>query len=131
MNCYSQQTYIPDDNFEIFLEGNGMRNGIPNDDFVTTSNISVVYSLNATICLPLTCIEVDDMSLFTSAWIFIDPQTSLSTACASVGVAELNTSPKQFVQIVDLMGRATSFTSNKPLIYMYSDGTVEKVFVLE
>lgn len=41
----AQQTYVPDNNFEAYLEGNGMGNGIPNDDYVTTANISGVGSL--------------------------------------------------------------------------------------
>lgn len=39
-------TYVPDDNFEAFLEGNGMGNGIINDDYVTTANINTVQILN-------------------------------------------------------------------------------------
>jgi Leucine-rich repeat (LRR) protein len=42
----AQQTYVPDNNFESYLEGNGMGNGIPNDDSVTTSNIDTITSLN-------------------------------------------------------------------------------------
>ena len=41
----AQQTYVPDDNFEAYLESNAMGNGIPNDDYVTTANISGVSSL--------------------------------------------------------------------------------------
>ncbi len=41
----AQQTYVPDNNFEAFLESTGMGNGIPNDDYVTTANISSVSSL--------------------------------------------------------------------------------------
>ena len=41
----SPQTYVPDDNFESFLESNGMGNGILNDDSVTTSNINMVTQL--------------------------------------------------------------------------------------
>ena len=41
----SPQTYVPDDNFESFLESNGMGNGILNDDSVTTSNIKMVTQL--------------------------------------------------------------------------------------
>jgi Leucine-rich repeat (LRR) protein len=44
------QTYVPDDNFEAFLEVNGMGNGIYNDDSVTTANIDTVtylYIVNA------------------------------------------------------------------------------------
>ena len=33
------QTYVPDSAFEAYLENNGMGNGIPNDNYVTTSNI--------------------------------------------------------------------------------------------
>ena len=43
---YAQQTYVPDNNFEAYLEANGMGNGISNDDYVTTSNISAVTTLN-------------------------------------------------------------------------------------
>ncbi|MDG1332260.1 MAG: hypothetical protein P8P74_08010 [Crocinitomicaceae bacterium] len=42
---FSQQTYVPDDNFEAFLEGSGLGNGIPNDDSVTTSNVSGLADL--------------------------------------------------------------------------------------
>ncbi|MDG1332890.1 MAG: hypothetical protein P8P74_11220 [Crocinitomicaceae bacterium] len=41
----AQQTYVPDNNFEAYLEANGMGNGVPNDDYVTTANISGVGSL--------------------------------------------------------------------------------------
>jgi hypothetical protein len=39
---FSQQTYIPDDNFENYLELNGMGNGVLDDDSVLTSNINTV-----------------------------------------------------------------------------------------
>jgi hypothetical protein len=55
----SQQTYVPDDNFENFLEThdanhiivsigdpNSMGNGVANDDYVTTANISGVTYLD-------------------------------------------------------------------------------------
>ncbi|MEM5563728.1 hypothetical protein WNY78_01360 [Psychroserpens sp. AS72] len=40
------QTYVPDNNFEAYLEANGMGNGIANDDYVSTLNINTVPSLN-------------------------------------------------------------------------------------
>ena len=43
---FGQQTYIPDDNFESYLESNGMGNGIPNDDYVLSSNIYMVTNLD-------------------------------------------------------------------------------------
>ncbi|MDB9989906.1 T9SS type A sorting domain-containing protein [Flavobacteriales bacterium] len=45
----AQQTYVPDDNFEAYLEASGMGNGIANDDSVTTSNINTVTNLNISI----------------------------------------------------------------------------------
>ena len=45
----AQQTYVPDDNFEAYLEANGMGNGIANDDSVTTFNISGVTTLDVSI----------------------------------------------------------------------------------
>jgi len=40
------QTYVPDDNFEAYLEANGMGNGIANDNYVTTNNINTVTNLD-------------------------------------------------------------------------------------
>ncbi len=45
ISAISQQTYVPDDNFEAWLELNSLGNGIPNDDSVTTSNISGLSDL--------------------------------------------------------------------------------------
>ncbi len=45
-NCYYFETYVPDDNFEAYLEANGMGNGIANDDYVLTANINTVTFLN-------------------------------------------------------------------------------------
>ena len=40
----SQQTYVPDDNFEAYLESHGMGNGIANDElFVLGSSDSTDY----------------------------------------------------------------------------------------
>lgn len=39
-------TYVPDDNFEAFLEANGMGDGVENNDFVFTANIENVLKLD-------------------------------------------------------------------------------------
>ena len=46
VNSQPPQTYVPDNNFEAYLEANGMGNGIANDDYVTTSNINTITSLD-------------------------------------------------------------------------------------
>ena len=43
-HCY--ETNVPDDNFEIYLEANGMGNGVANDNYVTTSAINAVTTLD-------------------------------------------------------------------------------------
>lgn len=50
----------------------------------------------------------------------------------NVGINELTTdSEKHLLKITDLMGRETEDVPNTPLIYIYSDGTTEKVFKVE
>ena len=51
--CFSfisnaQKTYVPDDNFENYLESNGMGDGITNNDSVLTSNIRFIAELDIT-----------------------------------------------------------------------------------
>ena len=84
----------------------------------------------------LTCIEVDDPAWSTINWTNIDPQTSFSedcnypSSCFSVSINEL-TSSKTLIQILDMMGRETTFKPNTPLIYVYDDGSTEKVFIVD
>jgi len=57
--------------------------------------------------------------------------TSTCTTISVIGLDELDYSAKELVLIVDLMGRETEFKPNTPLIYIYSDGTRERVMKLE
>ena len=43
---FGQLTMIPDANFEAYLEGNGMGNGIANDNYVSTANIDMINVLD-------------------------------------------------------------------------------------
>lgn len=83
----------------------------------------------------LFCIEVDDEVWATNNWsLFVDPQTSFSENCnnaCSVGIEELSIGEKELFKIVDLIGRETTPKKNKVLIYVYSDGTTERVFEFE
>ncbi|RCL76925.1 MAG: hypothetical protein DBW72_00790, partial [Flavobacteriales bacterium] len=85
----------------------------------------------------LTCIEVDDADWAQVNWLsFVDPQVSFSEDCgddcssSTVIINELSTS-KNLIQILDMMGRETTFKPNTPLIYVYDDGSIEKVFSVE
>lgn len=82
----------------------------------------------------LTCIEVDDVAYSTSNWTNIDPTTSFSTFCSnscSTGIEEMNGTTKQLLKIVDLMGRETTFKTNTVLVYMFSDGTTQRVYEVD
>lgn len=82
----------------------------------------------------LSCIEVDDAAWSTANWSSIDAQASFSNYCAnacSVGIEELSGESKELIKIIDLVGRETEEKPNTLLIYVYSDGTTEKVFRVE
>ena len=98
---------------------NGNNTNIASSNFYATGNPD------------LTCIQVDDVAYSTTNWTNIDATSSFSLDCSSVGIEELSNTPKQLVKITDLIGRETTFKPNTPLIYIYSDGTAEKVFKLE
>ena len=85
----------------------------------------------------LTCIEVDNVNWANANWGnqlngLSSPQAFFSENCyneclISSSLTELSTS-RNLIQILDMMGRETSFKPNTPLIYVYDDGSTEKVF---
>ncbi len=57
-----------------------------------------------------------------------------TSACMNVnviGLEELQQSEVELIKIIDLMGRETEIRYNTPLIFIYSDGTREKVIFFE
>lgn len=79
-HAFAQQTYVPDNNFEAFLEANGMGNGVPNDDYVTTANISGVGSL---ICWGYNIADltgIEDFTSLTMLFCFQNQLTSLDVS---------------------------------------------------
>ena len=83
----------------------------------------------------LACIEVDDVNFSTNNWTNIDSQTYFSSDCGnsgcSLGITELNKTPKKLIQIVDVLGRETPFKPNTPLLYIYNDGTMERKIIIK
>jgi hypothetical protein len=81
----------------------------------------------------LNCISVDDTILANTNWTVangnIDAQHYFSLNCNATSISEYQ-SENTLLKIVDVLGKESKPTSNTPLFYMYSDGTVEKkVFV--
>ncbi len=69
-----------------------------------------------------------------SAYYYIDDicvSTDSLSCYSEVGLNELSKPEKELIRIVDTMGRETEDKPNTLLIYVYSDGTTEKVFRLE
>ena len=85
----------------------------------------------------LTCMEVDNVEWSIANWtapLYVDTQTSFSENCynecssSTVGIDEFSDNTRTRYQILDLMGRETNFKPNTPLIYVYPDGSIKKVF---
>jgi PKD repeat protein len=81
-------------------------------------NTPGLYSVTLTTTTDLTCTD----SITYTDYILVND-------CA--GIDELNTNTKELVKIVDPMGRETTPQKNRVLIYMYSDGTIKRVFEFE
>ena len=73
----AQQTYVPDDNFEAYLEANNMGNGIANDDSVTTSNIVGITSLDVSSKAISDLTGIEDFTALTSLICWNNQLTSL------------------------------------------------------
>jgi Leucine-rich repeat (LRR) protein len=100
-----------------------------------------LYSFETNNTPSLICIEVSDPAqanaLVNSFDWEIDNNNSFSSDCtnscsSSLSITELNSNqPKELIKIVNLLGQEVEYQPNTVLIYIYSDGTSEKVFKIE
>jgi len=86
---FGQQTYVPDDNFEAYLEANGMGNGIANDDYVTTANIDTVTYLDVSQNNISDLTGIEDFIALTHLRCFSNNLTSLDVS-QNTALTELN-----------------------------------------
>jgi plastocyanin len=77
VNGSATQTYVPDDNFEAYLEANGMGNGIANDDYVTTSNINTVTFLDVSFGSISDLTGIEDFTSVQALWCDYNDLTTL------------------------------------------------------
>jgi Leucine-rich repeat (LRR) protein len=117
---FGQQTYVPDNNFEAYLEANWMGNGIPNDDYVNTANINTVTYLavdNQNIA-DLTGIE--DFTALTDLYCMYNQLTSLDVSGATV-LDSLSCNNNQLSSLDVRNGNNTNFVyfsaTNNPNLY--------------
>ena len=67
-----------------------------------------------------------------AAYFLIDDVSLIKTSCPStVGINEVQLDEKELIKIIDVTGRETHVTPNTLLLYIFSDGTIEKVFIVE
>ena len=83
----------------------------------------------------LGCINVDDATYSNANWFLwfdndIDPQNYFSENCIPTSIQEYTNNIK-ILKVTDLFGRENSGDKNKPLFYIYDDGTVEKKIIIE
>ena len=87
----AQQTYVPDNNFEAYLEANNMGNGIANDDYVTTANISGVTEIKVYRLKIADLTGIEDFTALTKLECYKNQLTSLdlsnNTALTYLGLA--------------------------------------------
>ena len=78
----------------------------------------------------LSCIDVDDISWadYNSA---TDTWTSFSNNCSSPSNIEQVNKNKQLLRVIDVFGNIVRPMPNTPLIYIYSDGSVEKKLIIK
>ena len=55
----------------------------------------------------------------------------LMSMAQPTAINELNSSNRELLKIVDILGRNANGDKNKPLFYIYNDGTVEKKIIIE
>ena len=83
----------------------------------------------------LTCVEVDDPNYSNTAW--GDPTIygysySTNCSCGALGITvNAQSSEEEIIGIYDLLGRECEFMHNKTLLYLYKDGSVQKVHVVK
>jgi len=100
----------------VFVDTNG----------VSTTITSVSPGFNANGCYDYTLILFCSQKSTNIKYIFVSGQYTYQSA----GIESLATTPKKLVKIVDLSGReVTNENGNGILIYHYSDGSHQKVFV--
>lgn len=78
----------------------------------------------------LTCYTIFDTNYYVDLNTFSNNSSGIC-AISNLGIQELNPEKKKLVKIVDLMGREAIEKPNNVFIYIYDDGSTEKVFRIE
>ena len=112
---------------ETLLWGhNGGELGVSTDMYVDPeSNIGLCVLSNGGGTNLYICDELYDYALS------LNPISSIVPECGFTNIPELYSQDKELIKIIDILGRETIVKPNTPLIYIYSDGSCERVFKIE
>ena len=112
---------------ETLLWGhNGGELGVSTDMYVDPeSNIGLCVLSNGGGTNLYICDELYDYALS------LNPISSIVPECGFTNIPELYSKDKELIKIIDVLGRETIVKPNTPLIYIYSDGSSERVFEIE
>lgn len=75
--------------------------------------------------------KIDELKIFRKALTQTEIDSLYNETNPYLSVPELVQSEKELVKIVNLLGQETEYKPNTVMIYIYSDGTSERVFKLE
>ena len=129
-SCYYGKTYVPDDNFEAYLDGNGMGDGITLNDSVLTANINTVTYLNVDNLNINNLIGVEDFSLLTNLVCDDNQLTSIDISqntyledlsCKENQLTSLDISQNTLLRYLDCHGNQLTnldLTNNDSLYYL-------------
>ena len=96
---------------------------------VRNGNNSGLWYFNAMNNPSLTCIDVNDVATAEYNWA-TDSWTNFSTNCNTTEIEDYN-SQRKLIKVLDVFGRSVTPKPNMTLLYIYSDGTVEKIIIIE
>lgn len=128
LNWYQEELYH-DGGTSLLWGHNGGEMGSSTDMYLDPEN-------NIGICV-LTNGEGDGIYICDELYNYaltLDADSGIDPFCNPVGVQTLasdNKSDRKLVKIIDYLGRETQLKLNTPLIKIYDDGSVERVFVIE
>jgi len=77
----------------------------------------------------LDCIDVDDLAWTNINWTK-DSWTTFSTNCNPTGIKDYN-SQRKLIKVLDVFGRSVTPKPNMTLLYIYSDGAIEKRLIIK
>jgi hypothetical protein len=107
----------------MFKEGMTWENQETTPIFTFTSD-STTYNL---------CVGIYDVEVWNAMGdtMYYDTVITILSPSTHLGFNELTLNNRELIRVVDMMGRETKVVPNKPLIYVYSDGSKEIRYITE